>query len=98
MSKFICLCGSPYKTKEMADLHLKMYEDLELTEGFPRHKIFKQHWQARFATWFFNLPGRKISRFVGAYIIYFVFIHHFHIDWSWWEAGLIGLGMGIYIE
>ena len=98
MGKYICLCGNTYKTKEMGDLHIKMYEDLALAEGFPRHKLFKQHWQARFATWFFSLPGRKISHFVGAYLIYFVIIHHFHIDWTWWEATLIGVGMGFYIE
>ncbi len=54
MSKYICLCGTTYKTKEMANLHMKMYEDLELIQGYQSHKIFKQHWHARFATCFWN--------------------------------------------
>ena len=98
MSKYICLCGVTYKTKNMADLHAKMYEDLALIEGFARHKVFKQHWQARFSTWLINYPWGRLMRFVGAYLIYFVLIHHFRIDWSWWEAGLIGVGMGLYID
>lgn len=95
MSKFICLCGDTFKTKKISDLHVAIRA--HDVEGW-KHQIFKQHWQARFATWFFSLPGKKISHFIGAYLIYFVFIHHFHIDWSWWEATLIGVGMGLYIE
>ena len=98
MSKYICLCGSTYKTKEMADLHAKMYEDLALAEGFPRHKIFKQHWQARFATWFFNYNWVRFVRFVGAYMMYLVALHHFKISLEWWEAGLMGIGMWLYIN
>ena len=98
MGKYICLCGVTHKDKETANLHVAMYEDIALAEGFPRHKTFKQHWQARLSTWIFGLPGKKISHFVGAYLIYFVLIHHFHIDWNWWEATLIGVGMGFYIE
>lgn len=98
MGKYICLCGVTHSDKETADLHVKMYEDLALSEGFPRHKTFVQHWQARLLEWFFSLPGKKITHFVGAYLIYFVLIRHFHIDWTWWEAALIGIGMGLYIE
>ena len=75
-----------------------MYEDIELAQGYPSHKIFKQHWQARFANCFFNFHWLRFMRFVGGYLIYFVIIHHFHIDWTWWEATLIGIGMGLYIE
>lgn len=95
MTKYICLCGSTFKNKSQCKTHIKIREH---QEDDWCHKIFKQHWQARFATWFFSLPGRKISHFLGAYIIYFVLIHHFHIDWTWWEATLIGVGMGFYIE
>lgn len=98
MGKYICLCGVTHKDRETADLHVKMYEDIALAEGFPRHKTFVQHWQARFATWFFNYPWSRFMRFVGGYLIYFVLIHHFKIDWTWWEATLIGVGMGLYIE
>jgi hypothetical protein len=98
MSKFICLCGCMFKKQKDADIHTKMYEDLALIESFPRHKIFKQHWQARFLDWFLNYRWQRFFRFVGAYMFYFVFIHHFQIDWSWWEATLIGVGMGLYIE
>lgn len=91
------MCGCTFKKQKDADIHTQMYEELELIEGFPRHKIFKQHWQARFATCFFSLPATRLMRFVGAYLIYFVLIHHFHIDWYWWEAMLIGIGLGFYI-
>lgn len=98
MSKYICLCGVTYKTKEMSELHVKMYEDLELAEGFPRHKIFIQHWQARFAKWFLNYRWGRNVRFTGAFMVYFVALHHFKIDLNWWEGSLIGIGMGLYIE
>lgn len=98
MGKYICLCGITHSDKETADLHVKMYEDLALAEGFPRHKTFKQHWQARLATWACNYPWMRFMRFVGAYMIYFVLVRHFHIDWSIWEATAIGVGIGLYID
>lgn len=98
MSKYICLCGVTHSDKETADLHVKMYEDLALTEGFPRHKTFKQHWQARLATWLASVNWKRFFRLTGAYMVYLVFISHFHVHWTWWEAGLIGIGMGLYIE
>tara|TARA_R110000868_G_C10972576_1_gene770511 strand:+ start:35299 stop:35598 length:300 start_codon:yes stop_codon:yes gene_type:complete len=52
MSKYICLCGDTFKTEKIAELHAQIRQD----EGWEwRHKIFKQHWQARFATWVFSL-------------------------------------------
>jgi hypothetical protein len=98
MGKYICLCGLTHKDKETADLHVKMYEDLAIAEGFPRHKTFKQHWNARFLEWFLNFHWPRFMRFVGGYMIYFVLVHHFHVDWSLWEATLIGIGMGLYID
>lgn len=98
MGKYICLCGSTYHKKELADLHAKMYEDLALAEGFPRHKIFVQHWQARLATWLWSVNWGRFVRFVGAYMVYLVCLHHFKIHLDWWEAALIGIGMGLYIE
>ena len=97
MGKYICLCGTTFKKKEHTELHMKMHEDLELSEGFPRHKIFKQHWQARFATWLLNLSGEKIGRFLGVYLIYFIVISHFHVEWSIIEATLVGIGLGLII-
>lgn len=98
MGKYICLCGVKHKDKETADLHVEMYEDLALAEGLPRHKMFKQHWQARFKDWFFGYHWPRFMRFFGGYLIYFVLIHHFYIDWTLWEATLIGIGMGLYID
>jgi hypothetical protein len=73
-----------------------MYEELELREGFARHKIFKQHWQARFATWFFNFPWGRSIRLIGAYMIFVVITRH--VDFSLWEAVAVGTGLGLYIE
>lgn len=98
MSKYICLCGETFKKKEIADNHVTVLTGLEIAEPYPRHKVFVQHWQARFATWFFNYPWSRFMRFVGAYMIYIVLVRHFHIDWSIWEAIAIGLGIGLYID
>ena len=98
MGKYICLCGVDFRKKSDADLHAKLYEELALIEGFSRHKILIQHWQARFAKWVISLDWGRVTRFFGAYMIYIVLIFHFHISWEWWEAVLIGLGMGLYIE
>ncbi len=98
MSKFICLCGLTFKKQIEADIHTKFFEDIAFAGGFPHHQIFKQHWKARLATWFFNYPWSRLMRFVGGYMVYFVFIHHFKIDLNWWEAMMVGIGMGLYIE
>lgn len=87
-----------FKKQLHCDAHMKMHEDLELKEGFTRHKIFKQHWQARFLKWFFGYPWLKLMRFVGAFMIYFVVIRHFHIDLSLWEATAMGIGLGLYVN
>jgi hypothetical protein len=98
MSKFICLCGITFKKQRDADLHVNLYSDIAKVQGFNRHKIFKQHWQPRLSSWFFDYPWRRLFRFVGGYIIYIVIVNHFDIHWNWWESVLIGLGMGFYIE
>jgi hypothetical protein len=98
MSKYICLCGCTFKKKKECELHIKLYEELETIEGFPRHKIFKQHWQARFATWFFSYNWGRMFRFIGGLMVYSVLMTHFKVNLSWLEGMLIGIGMGLYIE
>lgn len=98
MSKYICLCGMTFKKKCNADAHCSVVNQFDLNVPNAIHKIFKQHWEASFFTWFFNYQWSRFMRFTGAYIIYLVLIGHFHIDWSIWEAMLIGLGMGLYIK
>ncbi len=98
MSKYICLCGMTFKKQFHCDAHMKIHEDLELKEGFTRHIILKQHWQARFLKWFFEYPWLRIVRVVGASMIYFAITHHFHINFSLWEAIAIGIGLGLYVD
>lgn len=98
MSKYICLCGETFKDIKRAEVHVRILTGLDLCEPYPKHKVFKQHWQARFATWACNYPWVRFMRFVGGYIIYFVLVYQFKIDWSLWEAILIGIGMGLYID
>ena len=95
MDKYICLCGDSFKTKKIAELHVKIRENRD--EEW-KHEIFKQLYRARFIDWFFSYPWLRSMRFIGVYMIYFVLSHHFHVDWNWWEALLIGIGMGLYIE
>ncbi len=98
MSRYFCLCGDKFKNKKYSDLHMKMYEDLEIKEGFTRHKIFKKHFKFIFIKSFFGYSSLKIMRLVGAFMIYCVVIRHFHIDFSLWEATAIGIGLGLYID
>ncbi len=90
MSKYLCIvCGQDFKTKEISDLHAQVCE---------RHIIVKMSWFARFCNWFFNFNLGRFLRFSGLLMVYFVFIHHFDIHWNWWEAIIIGLGLGMYVE
>lgn len=98
MSKFICLCGMTFKKQKDCDFHTKMYEDLALSEGFPRHKVFKQHWQARLATWFLNYRWEYFFRFTGIFMLYFIAIHHFKISLSLLESVGVGVGLGLAIK
>lgn len=98
MSKYICLCGMTFKYDEDATDHCEVMNKLDLNAPYTMHKTFKQHWQARFSTWLCSVNWQRFTRFTGAYMVYFVFITHFHVHWSWWEATLIGIGMGLYIE
>ena len=96
MSKYICLCGITYKTKEIADLHVKMHEDLELAEGFTRHKIFIQHWQARLATWLLGLDIIYYLAFLSG-----AFINGFFLKYSSltdWERIVESVCMGIVLS
>jgi hypothetical protein len=87
-----------FKKTIESEKHERILNGLEIAEPYPRHKIFKQHWQARFATWALSKNWFRMFKFLGAYILYFVTTYHFHIDWSIWEACLIGLGIGLYID
>jgi hypothetical protein len=98
MSKFICLCGSTYKNQKMADLHLKMYEDVDLANGYPSHKMFKQQWQARFLSWVLNYSWERFFRFVGVFMVYVVFMTHFNVHLSWIEGTVVALGLGLAID
>ncbi len=89
MAKYMCLCGAVYKTKEMSDLHLKMNEN---------HCIFTRSKRARFCDWFFAFNWSRITRFTGAFMVYFVFMNHFKIDLTLLEGVLVSIGIGLYIE
>lgn len=63
-----------------------------------QHKIFKKTWKERFIDLLLSDFSRKMLKFAGLWLIYFTVIHHFDIQFNVWEAGLIGLGMGLVVE
>ncbi len=75
MSKFICLCGDTFKTQKIADLHMKIRENS--SESW-RHGIFKQHWQARFATWFWQVDITYYLAFFAGVTINGIVMSHLH--------------------
>jgi hypothetical protein len=89
MSKYKCMCGYKYNAKETADLHMFMN---------PGHVILEMSWKTRFWDWFWSYPWSRVFRFIGATIVYLVLCHHFNISWTMWEAILLGVGAGMYIE
>lgn len=97
MSKYACLCGIKFNNKKNCDAHL-INMDFENWEGLIRHKIFKQHWQARFLDIFFNINFKRHFKLTGFIIIYFTLIHHFKIDLNLIEAALIGAGIALIID
>ena len=97
MSKYICLCGKKINKKKKCDEHIKVM-DFENFGGLIRHKIFKQHWQARFRDIFLNINFKKHCKLTGFIIIYFTLIYHFKIDFNLIESAIMGAGMGLIID
>lgn len=96
MSKFICLCGMTFKKKNECDFHIKMFESLDGIKELSRHKIFTKLWKERALDWITD--NFKYLKLVGVMMIYFALIHHFDVKFNWWEATLIGMGMGLVID
>ncbi len=76
MSKYICICGDKFKTKTIADVHLKIREN---DPHFP-HKIFISHWQVRLLDLFFSIDIVFWLSVVSAIIINSMFL--FHSNWG----------------
>lgn len=90
MSKYLCLmCLKKFRREKQKLAHMEEFDD---------HVVVKKFWRARFLDWFFSLPGRRLTKFVGAYLVYIVFVKHFCIEWSMLEATLIGIGLGLAID
>lgn len=89
MSKYRCICGVDYKNRHLAEFHIQMNQG---------HIIIEKSRRTRFWDWFWSLPLNRILRLIGATLVYFVLVHHFNIQWTMWEATLLGLGAGMYIE
>ncbi len=96
MAKYKCLCGMKFKKEELAEEHGRFHQIFKSDDK--THLILTLTRSGSFWDWFWNYPWAKTFRFVGAYMIYFVVIRHFNIEWGIWEACLIGLGMGLYID
>lgn len=75
----------------------KMHTDIFKNSLGGIHFMMTRNRRERFWNCFWNLTCGRLFRVVGAYIIYFIVIHHFHIELSFLESALIGLGMGLYI-
>lgn len=76
MSKYICLCGMTFKRKKLADLHLSIFEHEDLQNGYPSHKIFNQHWQARLLEWFLGIDLIYYLAFMAGVIINALLVSH----------------------
>lgn len=95
MSKYICICGMKFKKKTIADNHAEHQDKID---GDWRHIIFKSHWQVRLLDWVLAQNWKRFFKLTGSYIVLLVLEHHFQINFSIWEAALLGLGMGLYID
>jgi hypothetical protein len=83
MSKYICFCGETFKALHSAETHVKILTDLEIAEPYPRHKVFKQPWQARLSNWFFGLDIVYYLAFLsGAFINGFFLKYSQLTDWE----------------
>lgn len=90
----MCICGKDFRKKGDGAFHVKEANDFGLTN----HILITKLWRARLLDWFFNLPGRRITRCIGIYLVYIVCIKHFHIEWSYLESIVIGVGLGLAID
>ena len=94
MDKFLCICGVSFKNKTDADLHVKLYEDMQQT--WP-HQILKRNWRARFQGLIFDAPWGKFFRLAGIYIIYMILKNHFDLNLTMMESILMGVGLGLIV-
>lgn len=97
MSKYLCLCGQPFKRKKDADKHANLFTN---EEEFLKiyHTIIKKNWRGRLLDIAVDYPWGRFFRVLGGYMIYMTIVHHFKIDFSIWEATFMGLGLGLYID
>lgn len=93
MNKYFCLCGVSFRTKYYADLHAKLYEDLD--KDYNLHKIFKMSWKAKIYSFLLECPWKALLRSTGIFILYFIFKHHFNIHFNTLESIFIGFGIGL---
>lgn len=98
MSKFICLCGITFNNQKESDQHVKIYEDIVLKGDFSGHKVFKQRWQARLASWFWDYNWEYTFRFFGVFLVYCIALNHFKIELGWIESIGVGIGLGLAIK
>lgn len=90
MNKYLCvMCGTTFNKKHETIDHMRLYDT---------HVVVKKRWRARALDWFLHLPGKRITKFIGCYILYAVTIKHFNIQCSITESVLIGIGLGLAIE
>lgn len=94
VAKYMCLCGFEFKKKDDAERHVETSRNL----GLENHFVITKLWRARLLEWFLNLPGRRIARYTGVYLVYIVLIKHFHVEWSMLESCVMGIGLGLAIE
>jgi hypothetical protein len=85
MTKYFCICGFKTNSKKNRNDHLIDYAN---------HVIFKRKMSTRFLN--FVVDNHKvISRLLGIIMIYAAIIHHFDIQFNWWEGIALGLGFGL---
>jgi hypothetical protein len=94
VAKYMCSCGYEFKKKNGAEMHVQVAKD----HGLTNHFVITKHWRVQLLEWFLNLPGRKITRTIGIYLVYIITINHFHVEWSFLEALVLGIGLGLAIE
>lgn len=93
MTKYLCLCGMPFKRKKDADKHAKLFIE-EQDQHY--HHIVKKNLRGRFIDWI--IASRIYWKFTGIMVIYFVLINHFNVSFSIWEGLAMGIGLGLAIE
>lgn len=89
MLKFKCLCGEQFNTKGLSTIHEM------LNKG---HKVIKKSLWKNILDGFFSVPGIKIIRISGAYLILIILFNHFKVQLSSFESFLIGIGLSFYVD